>query len=92
MTVVGDVRAYLYEYSRIPMSQFSPENRERIRLLRKNWFEQTSVTEHVAMADDPESIMLIVTGGAGKHSMLISNFGNTRHASELIRFPVDCAC
>jgi hypothetical protein len=87
-----DVRAYLYEHSRIPMSQFSPENRERIRLLRKSWFDRTLETEHVAMADGPESIMLLVTGGAGKHSMLITNFGNTRHASERIMFSVNCAC
>jgi hypothetical protein len=88
----ADVRAYLYEHSQIPLYKFSPENRKRILLLRKKWFEREGDKDKVALADSPEAIMLLVTGGPGKHSLLITNFGNTAHASQRIDFAQTCDC
>ncbi|MDF1592488.1 MAG: hypothetical protein P1P89_13305 [Desulfobacterales bacterium] len=88
----ADVRAYLYEHSQIPLDKFSPENRKRILLLRKKWFEREGDKDKVALADSPESIKLLVTGGPGKHSLLITNFGNTAHASRRIYFSQACEC
>lgn len=88
----ADVRSYLYEHSQIPLDKFSPENRKRILLLRKKWFEREGDKDRVALADSPEAIMLLVTGGPGKHSLLITNFGNTAHASQRIDFSQSCEC
>ena len=82
-----DARAYLYEHSKVPLEQFSDENRERIRLLRASWLEREGDTGAVAVADSPDAIMFLVTGGLGKHSMLISTFGNTYASSEKIDLP-----
>ena len=88
----ADVRAYLYEQSQISLDKFSPENRKRILLLRKKWFEREGDKDKVALADSPEAVMLLVTGGPGKHSLLITNFGNTAHASRRIDFSPTCEC
>ena len=82
-----DVRRYLYEHSKVPFERFSPENRQRIRLLRASWLEREGDTGAVAVADSPDAIMFLVTGGLGKHSMLITTFGNTYASSERIDFP-----
>ena len=82
-----DARGYLYEQSKVPFEQFSPENRQRIRLLRASWLEREGDTGAVAVADSPDAIMFLVTGGLGKHSMLITTFGNTYASSERIDLP-----
>ena len=82
-----DARNYLYERSKVPFEQFSPENRQRIRLLRASWLEREGDTGAVAVADSPDAIMFLVTGGLGKHSMLITTFGNTYASSERIDLP-----
>lgn len=79
-----DIRGFLYENSKISFERFSVENRERIRLLRQSWLEKEGDTGAVAVADSPNAIMFLVTGGLGKHSMLITTFGNTYASSQRI--------
>ena len=50
----------------------------------QSWLEREGDTGAVAVADSPDAIMFLVTGGLGKHSMLITTFGNTYASSERI--------
>ena len=61
-------------------------------VVKVNWLEKEGDKDKVALADSPEAIMLLVTGGPGKHSLLITNFGNTAHASRRIGFAQTCDC
>ena len=37
------------------------------------------------MWDKPEDLVIIVTGGAGKHSQYVPTFGNTRSVSKMLK-------
>ncbi|HEX7127599.1 MAG TPA: hypothetical protein VF406_17715 [Thermodesulfobacteriota bacterium] len=80
----ADAKRFLYERARVPWERFSPENARRIRLLRAAWLERHGDTGAIPVADSAEAIMFLVTGGAGKHTMLITTFGNTYAASRRI--------
>ena len=75
----ADVRQYLYEHAVRRMGEFSPENIER-RLKFKfperygNGNDDTPVT----MVQTPDDLIIVVLGGAGKHSAYLPTFGTTR--------------
>ena len=71
------VKEYLYERARLPMSSFSRENIER--RIRKNdpeRYANAGPDMLVPMVQSPEKFIVIVVGGAGKHSAFIPPFGN----------------
>jgi hypothetical protein len=75
----SDVKKYLHENARIPLSKFSTENVDR--RLRKKFPERygnASLDTLVPMAKQPEDYIVIVVGGAGKHSAFIPTFGSHR--------------
>jgi len=81
----ADVKKYLYEHSQIPLSRFSAENVER-RLRRKypERYANAGLDALVAMAKQPEDFIVIVVGGAGKHSAFIPTFGSHRPVSRAL--------
>jgi hypothetical protein len=74
-----DVKKWLYDHATIPLSAFSREGIER-RFRRKlaEQFADAPLDAPVHMFAKPEDLIVIVTGGAGKHSQYIPTFGNTR--------------
>lgn len=73
----ADVKRYLHENARVPLSKFSTENVER--RLRKKFPERyanAGLDTLVPMANRPEDYIVIVVGGAGKHSAFIPTFGS----------------
>lgn len=66
-----DVKNFLWENTRIPCGKFSKEHREQ----RFAGFKEVDL---VSIAQTPEDIMIVVAGGAGKHSMVIPTFGDTQ--------------
>lgn len=73
----SDVKRYLYENGRLPITRFSRENIER-RLMRRFPERYTNLDATVPMAHRPEDFIVMVIGGAGKHSAYIPTFGGTR--------------
>ena len=70
----------------LPLSKWSQEGIDR-RFRRKlaEKFAAAPLDTPVHMWDKPEDLVIIVTGGAGKHSQYVPTFGNTRSISKMLR-------
>ena len=73
------IQEALYERSRVHVSRLSKENLE-------SWAGQGRhpVDGHYYLGHTPDDIHIVVAGGAGKHSVYISSFGNTAASSQRI--------
>jgi len=82
----ADVKQYLYEHAQIPYGHFSDEYIER-RLEQRfpGRLEASGPKAAVPMANRPEDLMIVVVGGAGKHSAFIPTFGTTRAVTRPLR-------
>jgi len=72
------VKRRLWELAKVPLRDFSPENQAILKSERAAVYEGASADTPVHIADKPEDLMLIVVGGPGGHSALITTFGHTR--------------
>ena len=70
-----EVKTWLYERARIDIGRFSPEN--AAHFLGEGPGAASSGTR-VAVASSEEDLIVLVAGGAGKHSCFIPTFGQTR--------------
>ena len=73
-----DIRHYLWENARIPKSEFPPERQTG----RFSAFKDDALIPITAKESD---IMIIVAGGAGKHSAYCPNFGLSRSVTRQIQ-------
>jgi len=84
----ADVKRFLFEHAHMPMNRFSDEHIEH--RLRRNFPERYANAADdapVPMFQAPELMMLLVLGGAGKHSMVIPSFGITNHVTRALTLP-----
>jgi hypothetical protein len=81
-----DVKRCLYENAQVPFSRFSDEYVER-RLKAKfpERFAHAGAGATVPLVKRAEDIMIVVIGGAGKHSAFIPTFGTTRAVTKALR-------
>jgi hypothetical protein len=82
----AQVKQWLYDHATIPLSKFSEEGIER-RFRRKiaEKFANAPLDTPVHMWWKPEDLIVIVTGGAGKHSQYVPTFGNTRSVTRALK-------
>jgi hypothetical protein len=82
----ADVKRWLFEHATMPMSRFSQEGIER-RFRRKlaDQYANAPLDAPVRMFQKPEDLVIIVTGGAGKHSAYVPTFGNTRAVTRALK-------
>lgn len=82
----ADVKRWLYDHATIPLSKWSKENIER-RFRRKiaAKFADAPLDTPVHMWWNPEDLIIIVAGGAGKHSQYVPTFGNTRSVTRALK-------
>lgn len=74
-----DVKRYLFEHATVPLGRFSRRNYERRLLVNfPGRYDNLPPDAPVPVCQSPDDVMLIVLGGAGKHSMYIPTFGDTR--------------
>ncbi|MGZ8210516.1 MAG: hypothetical protein ACXWUH_08410 [Burkholderiales bacterium] len=75
----ADVKQWLFDHATLPLNRFSKETIER-RFRRKlaDQYADAPLDAPVRMFARPEDLLVIVTGGAGKHSSYMPTFGNTR--------------
>jgi hypothetical protein len=81
-----DVKQWLYDHATLPLSKFSREGIER-RFRRKlaEQYANAPLDTPVRMWAKPDDLIVIVTGGAGKHSQYIPTFGNTRPVTRALK-------
>ena len=82
----ADVKRWLFDHATIPLAKFSKETIER-RFRRKlaDQFANAPLDAPVHMWAKPEDLIVIVTGGAGKHSQYVPTFGNTRAVTRALK-------
>ncbi|MCW5605810.1 MAG: hypothetical protein KIT18_14815, partial [Burkholderiales bacterium] len=81
-----DVRQWLFERATLPLSKFSKETIERrFRSKLAGQYADAPLDAPVRMFARPEDLVVIVTGGAGKHSQYVPTFGNTRAATRALK-------
>lgn len=68
-----DVRHFLYEHARIPLSQLPARTRELMLKRRPKWVN----VDALPIADRPKDFELLVIGGPGIHSIFAPTFGST---------------
>jgi len=72
----NDVREFLYENSRVRISEFPPETLDgMVRHRRPKRYLSDNPESAVPLADSPQEIQIIVAGGAGPHSVVSPSFG-----------------
>lgn len=82
----ADVKRYILEHATVPLGSFSKENVERrFRVKFAQRYASAGADAHVPMAQRAEDIMIVVLGGAGKHSMYIPTFGETRSVTRALK-------
>ncbi len=75
----ADVKRYLFEHARLPLSRFSEENiARRFRARPGTQYANASLDTLIPMWQATEDLIVIVVGGAGKHSAYMPTFGSTR--------------
>jgi hypothetical protein len=81
----ADVKRYIFEHATVPLGKFSRRNYER-RLL-KNFpgrYDNAPADTPVPPCQSADDVMVIVLGGAGKHSMYLPTFGETRSVTRAL--------
>ena len=73
-----EVKHFLFEKARVPKSQFSPKHQQD----RLSEFPDDAL---IPVATGENAIMVIVAGGAGKHSMFLPSFADTLSVTKEIK-------
>jgi hypothetical protein len=79
-----DFRRRVWEQAAVPLACFARENIERFATIYPEGFKDRPAGAVARVARDWRDIMVVVAGGAGKHSVLIPTFGSTRSITRRI--------
>ena len=79
-----DFRRKVWEQSAVPLASFAQENIDRFATIYPEGFKDRPAGAVARAARDWRDIMVVVAGGAGKHSALIPTFGATRSVTRRI--------
>jgi hypothetical protein len=71
----SDVSSYLYEHARMAASEFRRHFQE---LAWATWMKTVKDNDMLPMTGDADNIRVMVSGGPGKHSLVIPSWGMTR--------------
>ncbi len=80
-----DVKQFLFEKARIPLSRFAEGTRRGILERRHGWFEVVGDLERTGIADHPEDILIVVAGGPGIHSQFLPTAFSKRAVTKIVR-------
>ena len=79
-----DFKRALWERAQVPLSRFDPSNIERFAVIHPAGFRDRPPETRVPIARRWSDIMVVVAGGAGKHSVFVPTFGATRSVTRRI--------
>ncbi|MFH1485907.1 MAG: hypothetical protein ABIH46_07545, partial [Chloroflexota bacterium] len=82
----ADVMKFVWENSAQPLERFSKENQRRYVEFPKR-YRSPDEKGMIHMCERPEDIMVIVAGGAGKHSCCMPTFAETRSTTMAVDLP-----
>lgn len=70
-----DVQSYLFDTARLPAALFRKHFQE---LAWARWMHTVADDHRLPMTADPDNIKVLVSGGPGKHSLVVPSWGMTR--------------
>jgi hypothetical protein len=79
-----DFKRALWDRACVPLGHLAPENIERFAAIYPEGFKDRPAGATAPMTRDWRDIMVIVAGGAGKHSVFVPTFGATRSVTRRI--------
>jgi len=79
-----DFRRALWERAQVPLSRFDPSNLERFAVVHPDGFKDRPPEALAPIARQWSDIMIVVAGGAGKHSVFVPTFGATRSVTQRV--------
>jgi len=79
-----EFKRQVWEHSAVPLARFAPENIARFETIYPEGFKDRPAGAVARFARDWRDVMVVVAGGAGKHSALIPTFGATRSVTRQI--------
>jgi hypothetical protein len=79
-----DFKRALWERAQVPLSRFDPSNIERFAVIHPAGFKDRPPETRAPIARHWSDIMIVVAGGAGKHSVFVPTFGATRSVTRRI--------
>lgn len=81
-----DAKRFLQQHAHLPLGRFSKENIERrLRVTWKERYAGAAMDHPVFPVQNAEDIIIVVIGGAGKHSAYIPTFGATRSVTRALK-------
>jgi hypothetical protein len=78
-----DVKSFIFDHARVPIARLSRENILKRRTNPRH-FGAFHDDDEVPIVKSKDDIMVIVVGGAGKHSSFIPTFGMTHYVTRAI--------
>jgi hypothetical protein len=79
-------KRFLQAHATLPLSKFSKENIERrFRVTFKERYASAADDAPVFAVQQPDDLIVIVVGGAGKHSAFVPTFGATRSVTRALK-------
>ena len=81
-----EAKRFLQEHATLPLGKFSKENIERrLRVKIADRFANAPLDALVPMVQRAEDLIVVVIGGAGKHSAYIHTFGATQSVTRALK-------
>jgi hypothetical protein len=81
-----DIQLYLYEHARLTRAQLSEGGCAGMDSWRPWMHADAELDQRLPCVDHPDDFRLLVAGGAGKHTAVITSWGPTRS----VTVPVEC--
>ncbi|MFN7087941.1 MAG: hypothetical protein ACK4N4_15135 [Burkholderiales bacterium] len=82
----ADAKRFLFEHARLPLGRFSRENIERrLKVKYPQRFAHADMEAPVPVVQEAGDLLIVVLGGAGKHSAFIPTFGATRAVTRALK-------
>jgi len=82
----NDAKRFLQKHATIPLGRFSKENiQRRFRTTLKDRYGDAPLDTPVPALRRAEDLIIVVIGGAGKHSAFIPTFGATRSVTRALK-------
>jgi hypothetical protein len=81
-----DAKRFLQQHASLPLGKFSKENIERrMRVTWKERYATAGMDAPVYLVQKADDLLIVVIGGAGKHSAYIPTFGATRAVTRALK-------
>jgi len=83
----ADFKRFIYEHARLPLSKYDAEDFAKIAQWRNpKWYTNLPLDSTIPIAEKPDDITVVVSGGAGTHSLFIPQQVTVKSQTKPITF------